>query len=53
MEYRGMTINAETTEDGKTVYRIIRYKKDGTISPTPWTYASIESAQSYVYHHGF
>lgn len=53
MEYRGMTISAEKGLNGRTVYRVLRFRTDGKISPLPWTYTSIEAAQDYVSAHGF
>lgn len=53
MEYRGMTISAEKGLSGRTAYRVLRFRMDGKIVPTPWTYASIEAAQNYVSAHGF
>lgn len=53
MEYRGMTISAETGLSGRTVYRVLRFRMDGKIVPLPWTYASIEAAQDYISAHGF
>lgn len=50
--YRGMIIVKETDGD-KIAYRVIRFKLDGTVRPTPWTFGSIEAAESYVRNHGF
>ena len=51
-QYRGMIIVKET-DGNKSAYRVIRFKLDGTASATPWKFGSMESAQSYVQHHGF
>ena len=53
MEYRGMIISAEKGLAGRTVYRVLRFRMDGKVSPVPWTYATIEAAQDYVSAHGF
>ena len=53
MEYRGMTISAEKGISGRTVYRVLRFRMDGKIVPTPWMYTSVEAAQDYISAHGF
>ena len=53
MEYRGMIISAEKGLSGRTVYRVLRFRIDGKVVPSPWTYASIEAAQDYISAHGF
>ena len=53
MEYRGMTISEEKWISGRTVYRVLRFRMDGKIVPTPWMYTSIEAAQDYISAHGF
>ena len=51
--YRGMIINAEKGLNGRTVYRVLRFRDDGKVVSVPWTYATIESAQDYITQHGF
>ena len=51
--YRGMIINAEKGLCERTVYRVLRFRDDGKVIPTPWTYATLESARDYVTQHGF
>ena len=51
--YRGMTISAEKADNGVIYYRVIRFKNDGTVSETPWTWKSIDGAKNYIEAHGF
>lgn len=53
MEYRGMIISAEKGENGVVYYRVLRFKMDGTVSPTPWSWKSVECAEDYIKNHGF
>ena len=53
MKYCGMIIYAEKSESGTVLYRVLRFKMDGTVSATPWAWKSIDCAENYIKNHGF
>jgi hypothetical protein len=53
VEYYSMLAFVEIDENGKTRYKVLRMKPDGTASNTPFSFKTESSAREYIKAHGF